>query len=365
MSELEMGSGIKALVDAGQSVWLDSISRELLSSGRLERYIKELGVTGLTSNPSILAHAIEEGKDYDEELSQALAEGVSDPEEVVYRLAVKDLTDAATLLSDAYLGSGGRDGFVSLEVPPELLDDSQATVKWGVRLRERFAVPNILIKVPGTAAGAVAIEELIAKGIGVNVTLLFDEVHYQRARDAVKRGLQTRRQAGEPVTVPSVASIFVSRWDSELNPKLGADLVQQIGVAELAAVYAKSCEMDRTPEWQELYEGGAVPMRLLAASTSTKDPSYPDTFYVARLVAPDTIDTIPEKTLLAFADHGKIEGLLTPEANEARALLSKAEHQGVDIHATAELLQRQGGAAFLKDWNGLLESVRQKQQKIA
>ncbi len=365
MSEQSMGSGVKSLVDAGQSVWLDSISRELLKSGRLERFIQELGVTGLTSNPSILAHAIEEGKDYDEDLSQARVEGVSDPEELVYRLAVKDLTDAANLLSDSYLGSGGKDGFVSLEVPPELLDDAEATVAWGVRLRERFAVPNVLIKVPGTAAGAVAIEELIAKGIGINVTLLFDEDHYQRARDAVRRGLQTRRQAGETLTVPSVASIFVSRWDSELNPKLSGDLVQKVGVAELAAVYAKGCEMDKTQEWQELYQEGSIPMRLLAASTSTKDPSYPDTFYVARLVAPDTIDTIPEKTLLAFADHGKVETLLSADASKARAVLGEVERAGIDIHATAELLQRQGGSAFLKDWNGLLASVTEKQKVVA
>ncbi|MHB8190190.1 MAG: transaldolase [Ferrimicrobium sp.] len=351
---------VQELGKAGQSVWLDTISQRLISSGTLARYISEFGVAGLTSNPSILANAIAASSDYDEEIQGALAAGVVDPEEVIYRLAIKDLTAAAGLFGPRHAASDGVDGFVSIEVPPELIDDTAATIEWGKRLRGRFEVPNVLIKVPGTAAGAAAIEELIAEGIGVNVTLLFGVSHYERANDAYQAGLERRMAIGKSLRVPSVASVFVSRWDSAANALLPVELHETVGLAVMGEIYLRFSQVHEDPRWKRLAQAGARPQRLLWASTSTKDPAFPDTYYVGRLVAQDTIDTVPENTLLAFADHGEIGMPMRSDLNPDGAALDQARAHDIDIEAMAEFLQRQGGESFLSDWNRLVESVRSK-----
>lgn len=348
------------LHQAGQSLWLDSINRKLLESGTLARYIEELAVTGLTSNPTILGHAMTASAEYDDALRRHLAAGLSDPQELVYAVVFEDLRTAADLFRPAWETSAGADGYVSVEVPPGLAHDAERTVEVARRLHEQADRPNVLVKVPGTPAGLTAMEQLVADGIGINVTLLFSPTHYLQTADAYLRALERRAAASLPLDVPSVASVFVSRWDAAADPLLPATLHGRLGLAITQKVYAAHRMLLGGQRWQDLAAAGAKPQRPLRASTSTKDPAFPDTYYLGRLAAPATIDTVPEATLLAFADHGGPVELMAPDAAAAEACIAEVTAHGVDVDALGQSLQRQGAKAFEADWAALLEAVAAK-----
>lgn len=357
-------NGAVELHRAGQSLWLDAISRRLLTSGTLARYIADDAVTGLTSNPTILAHSMSAGRDYDDLVRTHLDAGISDPQDLVYACALDDLRAAADLLRPVWDATGGVDGWVSLEVPPELAADTAGTVEAAHALHRRAQRPNLFVKVPGTPAGVPAIEELIAAGVPVNVTLLFSADQYGAVAEAYLRGLERRVRAGEPPDVASVASLFVSRWDRAADPLLPRELHGRVGVAVMQLAMVAHEELLAWPRWGALAAAGARPQRLLWASTSTKDPDLPDTYYVGRLAAPGTVNTMPEKTLLAVADHGRFDGTLRPDAAAARAVLDDAAAHGVDPYALAANLQAQGARAFVADWAHLLDTMRDKAESL-
>jgi transaldolase len=348
----------------GQSLWLDSINRIMLRTGALARYVRDLAVTGLTSNPTILGHAMAAGSDYDISLVRLAGEGVTGAQDVVYALALEDLAEAAALFRAEWDRTGGTDGYVSLEVPPDLAYDAAATVALARRLHEQAGFPNLLVKIPGTPPGLTAMEEAITAGIGVNVTLLFSDTHYLRTADAYIRALQRRLDAGLDLAVPSVASVFISRWDSAADPLLPPALHGLLGLAMAQKTYSSHLHLVSDKRWQVLAEAGARPQRVLWASTSTKNPDLPDTYYLGRLAAPDTIDTVPEKTLLAFADHGTLDERLEPDYAAAEQTISAVADAGVDVDALAERLQRQGAGAFSADWAALLTAIEEKAQKL-
>ena len=294
----------------------------MLRSGALERYIDALGVTGLTSNPTILAHAMAVSTDYDVSLARLLEEGATDPDQLVYSLALEDLGEAAGLFRPEWDRTSGADGYVSLEVPPDAAYEAATTVALARRLHEQAGFPNLLVKIPGTPQGLTAMEEAIAAGIGVNVTLLFSDNHYQGAADAYIGALEHRRRDGLNLFVPSVASVFISRWDAAADPLLPPDPHGRLGLAVAQKTCASHLGLLSDKRWQSLAEGGAPPQRLLSASTSTKDPNFPDSYYLGRLAAPDTIDTVPEKTLLAFADHGSLDDRLQADYAGAERTIS-------------------------------------------
>src|SRR5580692_2885431 len=314
-AELNPAQRLHAL---GQSLWLDSINRVMLRSGALARYVSELAVTGLTSNPTILGHAMAAGSDYDSSLARLAGEGITDAQDLVYALALED-----------------QAGF-----------------------------PNLLVKIPGTPQGLTAMEEVITAGIGVNVTLLFSDTHYLRTADAYLRALERRRRAGLDLAVPSVASVFISRWDSAADPLLPPALHGSLGLAMAQKTYASHVQLLSDQRWQALAEAGARPQRVLWASTSTKNPDLPDTYYLGRLAAPNTIDTIPEKTLLAFADHGSLDDRLEPDYAAAERAIAAAADAGIDADALAEHLQRHGAGAFTADWAALLTAIKEKAAKL-
>ena len=348
----------------GQSLWLDSINRVMLRTGALARYVRELAVTGLTSNPTILGHAMAAGSDYDGSLARLAGEGVTGAQDLVYALALEDLAEAAALFRPEWEHTEGTDGYVSLEVPPDVAYDATATVALARRLRDQAGFPNLLVKIPGTPQGLTAMEEAITAGIGVNVTLLFSDTHYLRTADAYLRALQRRRDAGLDLAVPSVASVFISRWDSAADPLLPPGLHSRLGLAMAQKTYSSHLQLLSDKRWQALAEAGARPQRVLWASTSTKDPDFPDTYYLGRLAAPNTIDTVPEKTLLAFADHGSPDERLEPDYAAAERTISAAADAGVDADALAEHLQRHGAGAFSADWAALLTAIEQKARKL-
>lgn len=355
------------LHDAGQSLWLDSINRKLLATGTLARYIDEFALTGLTSNPTILGHAMAASTEYDDALRRHLAAGLTDAQELVYEVAFEDLRAAADLFHPIWQATAGADGYVSVEVPPVVAYDADATVEIARRLHGQADRPNVLIKVPGTPPGLTAMSRLVAGGIGVNVTLLFSPTHYLQTADAYLRGLQTRADAGLALNVPSVASVFVSRWDAAADPLLPASLHGKLGVAITQKVYATYLALLAEPRWQTLAAAGAQPQRLLWASTSTKNPAFPDTYYLGRLAAPATIDTMPEATLLAFADHGGPIELMDPDpaAAAAERCIAEIVSHGIDVDALGESLQRQGAKAFQADWAALLEAITTKATTLA
>src|SRR4249919_3516848 len=356
-AELNPAQGLHAL---GQSLWLDSINRVMLRSGALARYVSELAVTGLTSNPTILGHAMAAGSDYDSPLARLAAEGVTDAQDLVYALALEDLTEAAALFRPEWEQTGGVDGYVSLEVPPDVAYDAAATVALARRLHDQAGFPNLLVKIPGTPQGLTAMEEAITAGIGVNVTLLFSDSHYLRTADAYMRALERRRAAGLDLTVPSVASMFISRWDSAADPLLPPALHSRLGLAMAQKTYSSYLHLLSDKRWQALAEAGARPQRVLWASTSTKDPDLPDTYYLGSLAAPGTIDTVPEKTLLAFVDHGNLDRRLEPDYAAAERTVAAVADAGVDVDILAEHLQRQGAGRFGADWAALLAAIREK-----
>jgi transaldolase len=359
-------SPTRQLRDAGQSIWLDDISKPLLRSGRLSRYVDQLSLTGVTSNPTILHNAIAGGDDdYDDALRRHVAACCREPQHLVYKLALDDLTAAADLLRTAHDASHGIDGFVSVEVPPSLVDDASSTVDAGLALFAQANRPNIMIKVPGTEAGLMAVEELIARGIPVNVTLLFSTAHYVAAADAYQRGLERRRSSGKSLAVASVASVFVSRWDAAADPSLPPELHSRLGIASCGKTYGAFLDVIAAARWRSLAAAGASPQRVLWASTSTKNPALPDTYYLARLVGPQTVDTIPEPTLLAFADHGEITATLGPDTTAADEVLAAVAAAGVDLDALASRLQLDGVRSFDASWTSLLAAVAAKVDNLA
>ena len=354
----------QALHALGQSLWLDNISRELLGSGTLARYIAELSVTGLTSNPTIFEQAIGHGDAYDEQIG-ALTQAGWSGEDLFFALAEQDLRQAADLFRPIHRATGGVDGWVSLEVSPLLVDDTAGTTTAAAILRAAAARPNVFIKIPGTPAGVKAIEDSIFAGVPINVTLLFSREQYLAVAEAYMRGIERRIEAGLDPKVESVASLFVSRWDVAVKDQVPADHRNRLGIAVARRTYKAYRELLAAPRWLRLAAAGAHPQRLLWASTGMKDPEGRDTLYVETLAAPDTIDTIPDKTLEAFADHGKIGAVLAPDGGDAEAVIADFVKLGVDVDALALRLQKEAGDAFKKSWNSLLAGIRDKRAQLA
>jgi transaldolase len=347
------------LHDLGQSLWLDTITRGLLTSGTLDRYISELSVTGLTSNPTIFDQAIGNADFYDAAIHQKALAGKSG-ETLFFELALEDLGQAADLFRPVHQATGGVDGWVSLEVSPLLADDTAGTVQAAVQLHAQAQRPNLFIKIPGTRAGIAAIEEAIFAGVPVNVTLLFSREHYLAAAEAYLRGIERRIAAGLDPAVGSVASIFVSRWDVAVKDKVPQALRNQLGIAIAKRTYKAYRELLDSPRWQKLATAGARPQRLLWASTGTKDPAAPQTLYIEALAAPDTINTMPEKTLLAVAGHAAKYAGLPSEGGDAEAVLAGFATAGIDVDALAATLQSEGAKSFAKSWNELLDRIASK-----
>lgn len=343
----------------GQRLWLDNITRKSLDDGTLSRYIERFSVSGLTTNPAIFEQAIKADGAYDAAIRTKAIEGRAG-EELFFELALEDLTRAADLFAPIHAASDGSDGWVSLEVSPLLADDAAATIKAAAALHARARRRNLLIKIPGTAAGLEAIEESIAAGIPVNVTLLFSREQYLAAAAAYMRGIERRLAAGLDPQVASVASLFVSRWDAAVAPEVNPAFHNRLGIAVAIRTWKAWRDLLAGARWQDLAARGARPQRLLWASTGTKDPALPDTLYVEALVAPDTINTMPEKTLLAFADHGRVPAPLSLDADLAEATLAEFTREGVDIELLAATLQRDGSAAFATSWRDLLYRIAVK-----
>jgi transaldolase len=351
------------LHDLGQSLWLDNITRELLTSGTLKRYIREYAVTGLTSNPTIFDHAINKSDSYDEAIRKKALAGMSD-EALFFELALEDLRQAADLFRPIYDATGGVDGWVSLEVSPLLADDTAHTIKAVVHLHAQAQRPNLFIKIPGTRAGIPAIEEAIFAGVPVNVTLLFSREHYIAAAEAYMRGIERRIAAGLDPAVGSVASIFVSRWDVAVKDKVPGEFHNRLGIAIAMLTYKAYRDLLATPRWQKLSAAGARPQRLLWASTGSKDPVASDTMYIESLAAPDTINTMPEKTLLAFVEHGKVSNVLPVDGGYAEAVLEEFSSEGVNNEALAADLQHDGTRAFAKSWQDLMACIASKSDRL-
>jgi transaldolase len=347
------------LHDLGQSLWLDNITRELLTSGTLGRYISELAVTGLTSNPTIFDQAIGNADFYDAAIRQKALDGKSG-EALFFELALEDLTHAADLFRPIHIATGGVDGWVSLEVSPLLADDTAGTIQAAVQLHAQAQRPNLFIKIPGTPAGIPAIEAAIFAGVPVNVTLLFSREHYLAAAEAYMRGIERRIAAGLDPAVGSVASIFVSRWDVAIKDRVPQELRNRLGIAIAKRTYKAYLELLASKRWQTLAAAGARPQRLLWASTGTKDPAAPDTLYIDALAASDTVNTMPEKTLLAFAEHGEMQGSIPADGGDAETILAGFARAGVDAGALAATLQLEGAQSFAKSWNELLDRIASK-----
>ncbi|MEP7311608.1 MAG: transaldolase [Pseudomonadota bacterium] len=353
----------QALHDLGQSLWLDNITRDLLTSGTLSRYIRDYAVTGLTSNPTIFDHAIKDAGFYDEAIRKKALAGRSG-EALFFELALEDLRQAADLFRPIHDRTGGLDGWVSLEVSPLLAGDAAATIRAAADLHARAQRPNLFIKIPGTSEGITAIEESIFGGVPVNVTLLFSREQYLAAAEAYLRGIERRIAAGLDPKVASVASIFVSRWDVAIEGKVPEHLRNRLGIAIARRTYMAYRELLGSARWKSLVKAGAQTQRLLWASTGTKDPTAPDTLYVEALAAPDTINTLPEKTLRAFAEHGVVKHVLPPDGGDAEQMLGAFEHEGVNLVSLAAELQRQGTASFAKSWKELLDCLAAKSSAL-
>ncbi len=351
-----MMNATQQLHDLGQSLWLDNITHALLTSGTLSRYIEEFAVTGLTSNPTIFDQAIKSTGYYADVIRKKTVEGKSG-EALFFELALEDLTQAADFFRPVYEATDGLDGWVSLEVSPLLADDTPGTIAAAVQLHERAQRPNLFIKIPGTRAGIPAIEEAIFRGVPVNVTLLFSREHYIAAAEAYMRGIERRIAAGRDPRVASVASIFVSRWDVAVNDRVPNKLRNHLGIGIAMRTYKSYRDLLASKRWQKLAASGARPQRLLWASTGTKDPAAPDVLYVEALAAPGTINTMPEKTLLAFAEHGKVEHALPVDGGGAETVLAKFAHAGIDNDTLATALQREGTVAFSKSWEDLMQCI--------
>ena len=353
----------RQLHDLGQSLWLDNITRSLLDDGTLARYIAELSVTGLTSNPSIFDAAIGGGDAYDAGIRAKSAAGLA-AETLFTELALEDLRRAADLFQPIFQATGGVDGWVSMEVSPLLAADTAGSIAAARLIHTQAARANLFVKIPGTPEGIPAIEEAIFLGIPINVTLLFSCAHYQAAAEAYLRGIERRLAAGLDPRVGSVASLFISRWDVASNKQLPADLHNRLGIAVGQQTYRAYRALLASPRWQKLAAAGAMPQRLLWASTGTKDPSVVDTLYVSALAAPGTIDTMPEKTLNAFAEHGQLHGVMATDGGDADAVLAQIAAAGVDVDALAATLQHDGAQAFVTSWQQLLQRIADKTRSL-
>ncbi|MDI1238141.1 MAG: transaldolase [Polaromonas sp.] len=354
-----MNTNTQTLHDLGQRLWLDNITRDLLTSGTLARYIADLSVTGLTSNPTIFEKAIGSGASYDDSIHRLAARGLSD-EDIFFELALQDLTQAADLFRPVFDASDGADGWVSLEVSPLLAADTAGTICAAAQLHARAGRPNLFIKIPGTTEGLPAIEQCIFDGVPINVTLLFSRQHYLAAAESYLRGIERRIDVGLSAKVQSVASLFVSRWDVAVKQEIAPSFRNRLGIAVAMRCYKAQRELLASERWRRLAAAGAHPQRLLWASTGTKDPAERDTLYVEALGAPETINTIPEPTLLAFADHGRPGAVMPVDGGYAEPVLDEFRREGVDAEALAARLQREGVKAFSKSWSGLLARIREK-----
>jgi transaldolase len=347
------------LHDLGQSLWLDNITRDILDNGTLKSYIDELSVTGLTSNPTIFDQAIKKSALYDPAIHDGMARGLSG-ETLFFDLALDDLTRAADLFRPIHNQTKGVDGWVSLEVSPLLAYDTATTLAAAKNLSSRGGRPNLFIKIPGTPEGLPAIEEAIFAGVSINVTLLFSREQYLAAADAYAKGIERRIAAGLPTKVGSVASVFISRWDVAVSTKVPGDMKDKLGIAIAQRTYKAYVDLLATPRWQKIKQAGYNPQRLLLASTGTKDPKASDILYIQALAAPNTVNTMPEATLKAFADHGEIKGVIPPDGGNCEEVLAQFAKAGIDIDALGEQLQSEGAAAFVKSWNELLGVIESK-----
>jgi transaldolase len=357
---------LNELQDAGVSIWLDTLSRELLDSGAFAALIAESAVTGATSNPTIFAKAITGSDRYDDQLRAAVAAGVRAPRELFFELALEDVRRAADLLRPVYDASAGRDGFVSFECTPDLAGDTAATLAQAVELWDRLARPNVMIKVPATEAGVPAIEELTARGVKVNVTLLFSIARYEQVIDAYLAGLERRASSGDPIdSIASVASFFVSRVDAKTDAMLlaGSDLRGRVAIANARLAYARYRDRFSDPRWLALRAAGGQPQRPLWASTATKDPAYSDVLYVEELIAPDVINTMPEATLRAFADHGDAGRAFDPSSTAAEDTLRRAADAGIELAAVTTELEREGVRSFCDSYRDLLACIESKREQ--
>src|ERR1700739_2572640 len=349
----------KLLHDLGQSIWLDNITRSLLDSGTLKRYIDELSVTGLTSNPTIFDHAIKNSGAYDDSIREKLSRGKSG-ETLFFELALDDITRAAALFRTVYDQTDRVDGWVSLEVSPLLAHDTNRTLTAAQDLYTRAGQPNVFIKIPGTKEGLPAIEEAIFAGIPINVTLLFSREQYVAAAEAYLRGVERRIEAGLKPAIGSVASLFISRWDVAVADKVPDSLRDQLGIAIAKRTYRAYRTMLDSPRWQRAFNAGARPQRLLWASTGTKNPKASDVLYIKSLAAPLTVNTMPEATLKAFADHGEIGSIMPADGGDCETVLAKFARSGVNVDALAAQLQDEGAKSFVKSWNELLAVIQSK-----
>lgn len=351
------------LHNEGQSLWLDNITRDLLESGTLKRYIEELSVTGLTSNPTIFDHAIKNSAAYDSAITAQLKKGTS-TEALFFDLALEDITRAADLFRPIYEKTNGIDGWVSLEVSPLLAYDTASTLAAAKELFARANRPNLLIKIPGTRQGLPAIEEAIFAGIPVNVTLLFSREHYLAAAEAFLRGIERRIEAGLNPLVGSVASVFVSRWDSAVASEVPENLHNQLGIAIAKRTYKAASALLSSARWQRVYNLGGRPQRLLWASTGTKDPKASDILYIKALAAPFTVNTIPEATLKALATHTELGELLPIDGGNCEEVLAQFAEAGIDVNALAAQLQNEGAESFVKSWNDLMTVISSKSASL-
>jgi transaldolase len=352
------------LHDRGQSLWLDNITRDLLESGTLARYVDELAVTGLTSNPTIFDHAIKNSSRYDAAIRKKVKEGKSG-EELFFELALEDLTRAADLFRPIWERTRGVDGWVSLEVSPLLAHDTATTLAAAKILHARAGRPNLFIKIPGTKEGLPAIEEAIFAGVPINVTLLFSREQYLTAAEAFMRGIERRVAAGLPPEVGSVASVFISRWDAAVKSRVPEKLHNQLGIAMAKRTYKAYRALLDSPRWQRAFNAGARPQRLLWASTGTKDPAAADILYIRALAAPFTVNTMPEGTLKALADHGALGGMLPADGGDAEEVLARFGSAGVDVDALAVQLQDEGAKSFVDSWRELMAVITAKSSDLA
>jgi transaldolase len=354
----------KNLHDLGQSLWLDNITREILDGGTLRRYIEQFSVTGLTSNPTIFDEAIGKTAAYDKGIRQKAAAGLSG-EDLFVELALEDLRRAADLFRPVFDRTKGLDGWVSMEVSPLLANDTQGTIDAALRIHKQANRPNLYVKIPGTPAGVPAIEAAIFAGVPINVTLLFSREQYLKVAEAYMRAMERRIAAGLDPKVNSVASVFVSRWDRAVADKVPPELINRLGIAIMQRTYRAHCELINTKRWKDLEAKGARKQRMLWASTGTKDPKAPAGLYVEALAAPDTIDTMPEKTLLAFAESGNLKGVMAKDGGDAEDTLGRFAGAGIDVNALAAQLQVDGAESFVKSWTELMKRIEDKSAALA
>jgi transaldolase len=359
---------LQALHAAGVSIWLDTLSRELLDSGEFATLIGDYVVTGATSNPTIFAKAITGSERYDSQLRRLAKNGEHDPQKLFFALALNDVGEAAHQLRPTFDRSGGRDGFISFECTPDLADDTHATIAQALELWQRLDAPNVMIKVPGTEAGLPAIEELTRRGVNVNVTLLFSIERYEQVIDAYLRGLGARAQAGEPLEqIASVASFFLSRIDTKVDAQLPerSPLRGRVALASARVAYQRFLAKFAGPGWEELLRRGARRQRPLWASTGTKNLDYSDVLYVSELIAPDVVNTMPEQTLRAFADHGEVTPTLNAEPAKAARTLADAAAAGIDLATVTAELEREGVQSFCDSYHQLLDCIERKLDTLA